>query len=204
MNFNIVLVVLIPIISGLIGWMTNFIAVKMVFRPRKPKKILWFTLHGLIPKRKADLAKKIGETVEKELISHRDLQEAMRSPAFHTAMVSILGEKIDEFFQKLLGSSVLTEMILSGEVARQIKERLVEELEPFLPSAMDTLLKKVESHFDFKKIVQKKIETFELARLENIIYTIASRELKAIEVFGGILGFVIGLFQVGLIILGRI
>ncbi|MBD3322854.1 MAG: DUF445 family protein [Chitinivibrionales bacterium] len=203
MNFNILFPALIPVISGMIGWITNHIAVKMVFRPHRPVTILWFTFQGLIPKRKADLARKIGETVEKELISHRDIQKAMQSPQFHEAMVSILSDKIDELFQNILGSSVLSELILSGETVRQIKMRLMEELEPFLPSALDMLLKKVESHLDFKKIVQEKIDGFDLNRLESIIYTIAARELKAIEIFGGILGFVIGLVQVALITAGK-
>ncbi|MBD3343954.1 MAG: DUF445 family protein [Chitinivibrionales bacterium] len=204
MNYNIIFLSLIPIISGLIGWLTNYIAVKMIFRPRKPVTILGIRFQGLIPKRKSELARKIGETVEKELISHRDIKKAMQTPAFHDAMVSILGGKIDELFQKLLGTSALTELFLSGDVVRQIKTRLMEELEPFLPSALDMLLKKVESHLDFKKIVQEKIEGFDMSRLENIVYAIASRELKAIEIFGGILGFMIGLVQVGLIVAGKI
>ncbi len=43
------------------------------------------------------------------------------------------------------------------------------------------------------------IEEFDLGTLESIVYGIASKELKMIEVLGGVLGFLIGLLQVGIL-----
>jgi uncharacterized membrane protein YheB (UPF0754 family) len=62
----------------------------------------------------------------------------------------------------------------------------------------------VESRLDFRKIVYDKIKDFEVSKLESIVFSIASRELKAIEYLGGVLGFLIGLVQVGMIIAGDI
>ena len=64
------------------------------------------------------------------------------------------------------------------------------------------MFEKVEGKLDFKEIVRKKIEEYDFIKLEQIIYKIASRELRYIEVFGGILGFIVGLAQVGIIIVG--
>jgi len=50
-------IILIPIIGAIIGLITNWIAVKMLFHPRK--KI--FGIQGVIPKRKKDIAKRIGD-----------------------------------------------------------------------------------------------------------------------------------------------
>ena len=55
-----------PIIGAIIGYITNFIAVKMLFHPYKPIKIFGFTLPftpGIIPKRKPKLAKAISRAV---------------------------------------------------------------------------------------------------------------------------------------------
>jgi uncharacterized membrane protein YheB (UPF0754 family) len=46
----------VPAIGGVIGWITNWIAVKMIFRPLRPIRLLGFRLHGLVPRRQADLA----------------------------------------------------------------------------------------------------------------------------------------------------
>lgn len=194
----------IPIISGLIGWLTNWLAVRMIFRPRRAVRILGFEIIGLIPKRRSDLARKIGETVEQELLSHRDIEQAVNNPAFHSEIGRVLRVKIDEFMLKYLGSNPLIAMFLTGEVASSIKEALVSEIEKMIPQTLEMLLGKLEDRLDFKQIVQSKIEHFELEKLEAIIHSIAARELKAIEILGGVLGFAVGLVQLGILSLGRI
>ena len=47
----------------------------------------------------------------------------------------------------------------------------------------------------FAKIVEEKVNTFELDKIENIIISVAKQELKHIEVLGGVLGFMIGIVQ---------
>ena len=70
----------LPFVSALVGLGTNFLAVRMLFRPRKAFKILGFKIQGLIPRRQAELARKIAQTVEEELISHDDIERALSSP----------------------------------------------------------------------------------------------------------------------------
>lgn len=50
-------ILLIPVIGFIIGYFTNYIAIKMLFHPRK--KI--FGIQGVLPKRKEILARKIGQ-----------------------------------------------------------------------------------------------------------------------------------------------
>lgn len=71
-----------PLIGAAIGYATNWVAVKMLFRPRKAiyvfGKKLPFT-PGVIPKGKARLAKAIGQAVEKQLLTKEVLQEVLLS-----------------------------------------------------------------------------------------------------------------------------
>ncbi|NLD91879.1 MAG: DUF445 family protein [Fibrobacter sp.] len=45
--------------------------------------------------------------------------------------------------------------------------------------------------------------SYDLVKFESIIYNIANKELKAIEYLGGVLGFVVGLVQLGIVLLGE-
>ena len=71
-----------PVIGALIGYLTNWIAVKMLFRPHYPKKIgkwrLPFT-PGIIPKRQPALAKAVGKAVGEQLFTKEDLAAAIVS-----------------------------------------------------------------------------------------------------------------------------
>jgi uncharacterized membrane protein YheB (UPF0754 family) len=194
----------IPIIAALIGWITNFIAVKMIFRPRREIRILGFRLIGLIPKRKHDLAIKIADTIEKELISHRDIREILQSEDFHLQTGRVIKQRIDDFVGEKLSSNTLLSMFVTPEVSQRLTGMIMEELQKEIPGLIDSLFESVEKKIDFRKIIKEKIDGFDLSKLETIIYAIAARELKAIELLGGVLGFVVGLIQVAIIIIGKI
>ena len=60
-------------IGGFIGWITNFIAIKALFRPYEKKKFLGIEWQGLVPNRRKELANNLGNMVEGELINIPEL-----------------------------------------------------------------------------------------------------------------------------------
>lgn len=71
-----------PVIGAVIGYFTNYIAVKMLFRPLKPIKIKNYTLPftpGIIPKGKDRLARALGEAVGENLLTEEDMEAALLS-----------------------------------------------------------------------------------------------------------------------------
>ena len=88
-----------PIIGAFIGYGTNWIAIKMLFRPLKPVKIGNFTLPftpGIIPKRKDKLAKAIGESVGNNLFTKSDMEKMLLSEEIESAVI----EGIFEFLEQ--------------------------------------------------------------------------------------------------------
>ena len=74
--------ILRPIIGAIIGLITNWIAVKMLFKPIKPVKIGKFRLPftpGLIPKNMPRIADAIGNSVSNDLLNAETLKEALLS-----------------------------------------------------------------------------------------------------------------------------
>ncbi len=79
-----------PIIGAVIGYGTNWIAIKMLFRPLKPVKIGNFTLPftpGIIPKRKDKLAKAIGESVGNNLFTKSDMEKMLLSEEIESVVI---------------------------------------------------------------------------------------------------------------------
>lgn len=185
----------LPVVGALIGWLTNYIAIKMLFRPQRPIRILGLTLQGLVPKRQADLALKIADTIEKNLISHKDVQAVLDSQETREEVENLINRQVDIFLQEKLASIPMISMFLGGGLLLQVKQMLTEQFSSAIPGFMDGLMTKVESKLDFREIVRQKVEAFDLSTLEAIIYNISSRELKTIEYLGGLLGFLVGLAQ---------
>jgi len=78
-----VLRLLAPVaLGGVIGAFTNFIAIKMMFRPYKEKRIFGFVVPftpGIIPKRQNDLAKAIGRVVSTNLVDAEGVSKILLS-----------------------------------------------------------------------------------------------------------------------------
>lgn len=104
-------IVAAPVIGGAIGYITNGIAVKMLFRPLRPiyigKKKLPFT-PGLIPKEKERVAKRMGKLVSEELLSGEALQAALLAPQ----VTEQLCRSIDDVYASLVASDETVEDFL--------------------------------------------------------------------------------------------
>lgn len=191
----------IPVISALIGYVTNFIAVKMLFRPHKPKKFLFLKFHGLVPKRQSEIAASLGRMIERDLFSHKDIEAVLRSSNSAAEATSFMNEQVDAFVVKFVASNPMVGMFLQGSMLDQVKSALAAQVAEKFPDFIGRLVEKVEQGLDIKAIVQAKVESFDLTKLEAVIQEVSNRELKTIELLGGVLGFIVGLFQVGLMLL---
>ncbi len=65
----------IPLISAFIHWLTIWMALKLLFHPRRPRKVLGFTLQGVFPKKQKQIAESLGRIVGQELLSFGDIEE---------------------------------------------------------------------------------------------------------------------------------
>jgi len=194
--------VIMPVVGGLIGWFTNYLAVKMLFRPRRPVGLPGLKVQGLVPRRRSELARSVGEVVEREFISHDDVKEALSDPEFLQGLRPHLEEQVDAFLsRRVVRSNVWLRVAFSTDAVMRLKERVVDELVASLPEMVEGITANLQDRLHFGEMVRSKIEAFELDRLEETVTRVAARELKAIEVFGGIIGFAIGLVQAGILIL---
>lgn len=197
--------ILLPLVGALIGWLTNWLAIKMLFRPRRVVNIAGLKVQGLLPKRRHDLAVSVGEVVERELVSHEDVKRHLAGPEFHDAVKKTTEKQVEVFIKEKLYSlhPLLTSVIPIEVFAEKVKGLVVNAIVKMIPELIEGFTKDLEAKLRFQKIVTEKIEGFEFDRLEKIVLKIARKELRYIEVFGGVLGFAIGLAQFAVIALTR-
>jgi uncharacterized membrane protein YheB (UPF0754 family) len=67
----------LPLAEGVIGYLTNWLGILLIYEPEEPKKIGPFTLQGLFAKRQHDAAKAYGEVISEEIITLRNIAEAL-------------------------------------------------------------------------------------------------------------------------------
>lgn len=191
------IIYLIPFISAFIGWFTNFIAIKMLFHPREPRKILWFTIQGIFPKRQRQFAEKLGKLVSEELLSFSDIEEKITHPGNIKKIMPQVEVHIDQFLREKLPKQMpVISMFIGEKTINEMKAVFLAELETLFPDIMKRYMTNLQSELDLEKIVIDKVSNFSSDKLEEVLTSIMSREFRFVEIIGGILGFLIGLLQV--------
>jgi uncharacterized membrane protein YheB (UPF0754 family) len=189
--------ILIPLISAFIGWFTNWIAIKMLFHPKEPKKILGITFHGIFPKRQQQFAEKLGKLVSEELLSFTEIEEKIVNPDNLSKMMPLVEGKIDLFLREKLSSVFpMISMFIGQNTINQLKTVFMQELESMFPEVIGSYMKNIESQLDLEKMVTEKVSGFSSDKMESILNQIMSKEFRFVEVIGGVLGLLIGILQV--------
>lgn len=186
----------IPAIGGVIGWSTNWLAVKMIFRPVKPRRLLFFRVQGLIGRRQHDLAKAIGRVVGNHLVEHKDVVKSLNKLDFAGILGKVLDKGLGPKIQELRSLPLIGGFLTEERIA-EIKGSITKSIMDHKEAVLDEVEKGLSAGLDVPKLVEKKVEGFAIEKLEKLILEVASRELRAIVVLGGVLGVLIGLAQVG-------
>ncbi|WP_346886649.1 DUF445 domain-containing protein [Clostridium sp. UBA4395] len=196
---SLVIVFLLAVVGGVIGWVTNILAIKLMFRPINPIKIPLINLEiiGLIPKRKNEIAQNIGEVVAKELLSIDDIIKNAITEEDKVIFSQLVKNKIRNLVAgKMDFVPAPFRIMVQGPINSIIEEEVDGALKEMESEAVNHIKDKV----DIKEMVEEKINELDLQELERIIINVAKKELKHIEVLGFILGAAIGIVQ-GLVVM---
>lgn len=188
----------IPVVTGAIGWVTNWVAVKMLFHPRRPLNLFGWKVQGAIPKRQVALAQSIGGIVERDLFSAEELATQLQNLNVEGEVATMLDDRVARFLDGLAESMPMLQMFLTDSMKEKVSGRLKDEVGQALPDLKQKLSTRVGEEVDLQGIVQEKVSNFSVKQLEKMVLKVISRELRSIEVLGGVLGFLIGVIQITL------
>ena len=185
---NLLQYILPPVIGGIIGWSTNKLAIWMLFNPKIERRIFGFRVPftpGLMPRDQAMIAKSLGTLVEEKLLQPEEIES--------TITIEEINEKVNEILGKTIEKNI-------GKFALLIPEAAISQIKKLLASRISTFIKDELLNFidivNFKEIVEEKVSNFPLEELEDAIKSVTQKHLTYITLFGGFLGFIIGLVQI--------
>lgn len=185
----------LPVIGAMIGWLTNWLAIQMLFHPRKPVRIFRWRWQGLVPRRQPEIAEKVGDIVEKEILQKHVLrQELDKLP---------IDEWLNAFSRRLVQDRLapkIRQMPIIGSFVNQkvmdwVEDTARRSLAEETPALMEKMVDELETRIAIRHIVTKRVAEFNLDTLERIVRDLARREFRRIELLGAALGFMIGVVQ---------
>ncbi|ELC8416541.1 DUF445 family protein [Clostridium perfringens] len=191
------------LIGAVIGYITNWLAIKMLFRPREAKYIFGMKLPftpGLIPKEKSRIANKVGETVGTHLLNSDSLSKALKDDKIKAKFNEVAKEKInqvinsnstlDDSLKNTLGENYYA---LKGNMINNITKTILEAIQEeefknkvkfyIVDSIKERLNKNPEKIIDFinsNKFREVIINTLEEEKTRDIIGKALLKEVKTL------------------------
>ncbi|AGK61806.1 hypothetical protein Asulf_01836 [Archaeoglobus sulfaticallidus PM70-1] len=162
-----------PLIGAFVGFITNVVAVELLFHPKKPINIFGIRIQGLVPARSKEIIERFMDSLSDilnegdfEFIINRAIERAYDEKLKSKISFSVLNFKIDEWVSKTI-----------------------------LPWVKDFLTKSISENVDVREFVLRKAEEISDEEIEILFKKFAKKELRFIELSGLVLGFVIGIIQ---------
>lgn len=172
-----------PIVGSLLGFITNFIAIKLLFRPKKKR----LGIQGLLPKRQSELAERAGSIVNEYLVNSEEIRRKIDRDKLHQSIEKFLEKNKVKLWDIPILKSTIKTIISSlfldrdGYFNRNIIEAIIDE-------GM------------VSRIVEQKINEFDITALEALIKKASGPEINFIIFSGAALGFIIGLAEAFIIL----
>ncbi|HSK12593.1 MAG TPA: DUF445 family protein, partial [Phnomibacter sp.] len=113
---------------------------------------------------------------------------------------------IDDHIENFLRHKLSKEMpiisaFIGEKTIQKMKSVFMEELTALFPTLMKQYAQHLQEDLDLEKIVIEKVSNFSTDKLEEILLQIMSGEFRFVEIIGAVVGFLIGLVQVGITLL---
>jgi uncharacterized membrane protein YheB (UPF0754 family) len=191
-----------PLVAAFIGWITTWMAIKMLFHPRKPVRVLGITIQGVFPKRQQMVAEQLGKVVAGELIHFDEIADMLKDPAALDALKPTIESHLDSFLHvKLKEKMPVIAMFVGEGTLQKIKEGMLEEINELLPNLIHKYTDTLGHKIDIERMVTDKVANYSSDRLEAMLQSVMKKEFAFLEVVAAVLGLVIGLIQMGLSVL---
>ncbi|MDY0297411.1 MAG: DUF445 family protein [Acidobacteriota bacterium] len=169
-----------PLLGALLGYLTNWIAIMLLFRPQR--RVLG--IQGLLEKRKVDIARNTAEIVRTHLLNTAEIRRLVDRDKARRS--------IDRLIDRQLSLMPRLARRLLSRGVRELTYRYVFDKDGYVK---EELLELALSDADLERIMVEKICATDLSQLERIIRTASGPEIRFILFTGAVLGFVVGLVE---------
>ena len=185
--------ILLVLIGGLIGWLTNKVAIKMLFRQINPHKVLGITFQGVFPRRKDKIAMSLADIIEQELLS----KEVIMSKILSEDKIASIKERLKKVIVDKLSEAIpsVIAMFIGGDTRSFIEKYIDKHGDEIFSQMLDEFQNIGLENLDIYGIVKEKIDSLDFVEFEKIIFGLMNKELRFVEVVGLFLGALIGAVQ---------
>ncbi|EGZ17293.1 hypothetical protein PHYSODRAFT_360475 [Phytophthora sojae] len=193
-------IVVFPVIGLLVGTITNWLALKMIFEPVNPKKYCGITFQGLFLRRQNEVAEVYGKMVARDVLNSRNIFEAILKGPYSDRLFELVYDNVQEAVN---AATQTTQKIINFSIGEEMYANIKEDVTNHIVEIFPDSLRQIEGYatvaMDLEVTLREKMKMLSSEQFENLLHPIFEEDEWKLVVMGGALGVVIGIVQVFLI-----
>lgn len=158
----------LPVAGFLVGWVTNWLALKVIFRPLTPHKFGCITIHGLFLKRQMEVSETFARVNCVEILHTKAIWERILTGPLSKNFFAMLRAHSILFTEKLVGGmKPFAVSAMGSQKFSEMKEEIAKQIADNLPSIMPHSYQYTTDALDMENTIRKKMQQLSYAEFEG-------------------------------------
>ena len=192
---------IMPAFGALVGLSTDWIALKMIFYPRAPRRILGVRWQGMFQKRRKEVAADYGKLIAEEVLTVPKLLDAMLTGPKADRLITLVQRHVARVVDRQVGlAKPLVVLTVGSDRYRALKKdaaaRAFAEASTTMAPAMDY----AKDALAVEKTIVDAMLALTPVEFEGVLRPAFQQDEWKLILVGGILGAIVGELQVHLIL----
>jgi uncharacterized membrane protein YheB (UPF0754 family) len=187
----------LPVAGAIVGWYTNYIALKVIFSPLEPRKFCGFTLQGIFIKRQKEVSETFARVVISEILHTKAIWQAIFTGPLSSNFFAMLRAHTLVFTEKLVSEiQPLAVAAMGAEQFAQMKEDIAQHVIDKLPDIIDQSYEYTQEALDMETTLREKMQELPPVEFEGVLHPAFQEDEIQLIALGGVLGALVGGLQV--------
>ncbi|OLT47976.1 hypothetical protein BJF85_13885 [Saccharomonospora sp. CUA-673] len=193
--------IVMPIFGLFIGWFTDWIALKMIFRPVKPKKYFGVTWQGLFVKRRDEVTDAYAALIADEIITPPNVIDAVLRGPMSDRVLSMIQQQVDQELARHTGvAKPLVLLAMGGSQYRELKDAIAGSVMSRLPETLRYVETYAADAMDIRGTLITKMRELDDEEFEGLLRPAFQQDEWILIMTGALLGGLCGELQVQLVL----
>jgi uncharacterized membrane protein YheB (UPF0754 family) len=186
----------LPIAGFLVGWVTNYLALKVIFSPLEPKKFLCWEVQGIFLKRQHEVSATFARVVIVEILHIKAIWEAIFTGPLHSNFFAMLRAHTLVFTEKLVAEiKPLAVAAMGADQFARMKEDIAQKVIDGIPKIIDRSYEYSQEALDMETEIRTKMQELPATEFEGVLHPAFEEDEIQLIALGGILGAIVGVLQ---------
>ncbi|MDP9117053.1 MAG: DUF445 family protein [Actinomycetota bacterium] len=184
---------IMPAFGLLVGWFTDWLALKMIFNPKEPIRILGVEWQGLFLKRRKEVAADYGALIADEIITPRKVIRAVLEGPLSDRLFAMVRKQVQAALDRNTGpAKPLVVMTVGTTRYQDMKRSIATKVMERMPETMTYIEDYARESMDVRNLLIEKMQALDELQFEALIRPAFEQDEWILITVGALLGFTMG------------